>query len=103
MLQRHAADCQRSQQDAQEYFDRSLLKELKWTAKEAVTPVKNQGWSISWRAYSTTSSHESARFVDMDVEVMFGEKQLDDRVMANFACADGTMNDEAAYSAKDAL
>ena len=65
--------------------------------------MKNQGWSISWRAYSTTSSHESARFVDMDVEVMFGEKQLDDRVMANFACADGTMNDEAAYSAKNAL
>ena len=39
----------------------------------------------------------------MDVEVMFGDKQLDDRVMANFACADGTLNDEAAYSAKNAL
>ena len=34
---------------------------------------------------------------------MFGEKQIDDRVMVNFACDDGTMNDEAAYSAKSAL
>ena len=39
----------------------------------------------------------------MDVEVMFGEKQLDDRAMVNFACNDGTMNDEAAYSAKNVL
>ena len=67
-----------------------------------MTPVKNQGWSISWRAYSTTSSHESARFVDMDVEVMFGENQLDDRVLVDFACDNGAMNDEAA-SAKNAL
>ena len=28
MLQRHAADRQRSQQDAQAYFDRLLLKEV---------------------------------------------------------------------------
>ena len=32
--------------------------------------------------------------VDMDVEVMFGEKQLDDCVMVNFACDDGTMDHE---------
>ena len=37
----------------------------------------------------------------MDVELK--PKQIDDRVMVNFACDDGTMNDEAAYSAKNAL
>ena len=38
----------------------------------------------------------------MDVELKLSEKQLHDRVMVNFECDDGTI-DEAAYSAKNAL
>ena len=73
------------------------------TAKGAVTAVKNRGWSRSCRASSTTRSFHSGRFVDMNVEVMFGEKQLAHRDIVNFACSDGSMDDEADYSVKNAF
>ena len=39
----------------------------------------------------------------MDVGLKFSEKQLYDRVMFHFACDDGTLDDEAVNSAKNAF
>lgn len=68
-----------------------IPKELNWTSKGAVTPVKNQGQCGSCWSFATTGALEGAYFVKYNQLISFSEQQLVSCDRVDQGCNGGLM------------